>query len=638
MLLLGVLILVQQQEEQQPWPTLPFPRDANASAALYRREQPALLRIAPLLNASSHGPYAQEYGDLWPRAWSWRYIAERGLSGSVHAFSRDGVGGGVGGGGGAAAAAAAAEAAACGGHFPFFVRNTALETLLVPPRGAGALLRCGRAPSRPIAPAALVRALQSGGGGGARGPQHSGPHHYFSGSVLWLQREPPAPGEGKAGAAVPLRLRAAFPTSAAATLGADLVALAAPLAAGAAAHAVYAPARKKKQQGGEGEGGAPPLPLLLQANVWMASAGSTTPAHYDTSHNVLLQVRGRKRITLLPPSAARELGLLPSLSPGHRQAARVISAAAERAAGGEGGAAALAGLRGATVVELGPGEALFIPAYWFHHVASSAAAASSMAAAPAAPAAGGGSGGGATLSVSLWAESAAHLAAQRVRTMPMPLAVLDRQVPLLHGGGASNPSQAAHWPEALMRRLAAARLFVHRIEASLLQPLGPAAAAGAGACATPAAAATGRALDSLRSRYRAAFPAAFRARQPDGKQGATHACTPWRQRGADGGGAASVAAALATAWGEAGSAGRVHFERCAKDAADVLRSPGDVTLSEHQTSIAAIALANLAENLVMWAAGATRRSKGRSPWLAQLPELVAACWDEELEPARTASA
>ena len=32
------------------------------------------------------------------------------------------------------------------------------------------------------------------------------------------------------------------------------------------------------------------------ANLWAHSAGSVTPAHYDTAHNVLLQLVGRKRV------------------------------------------------------------------------------------------------------------------------------------------------------------------------------------------------------------------------------------------------------------------------------------------------------------------------------------------------------
>lgn len=39
-------------------------------------------------------------------------------------------------------------------------------------------------------------------------------------------------------------------------------------------------------------------------NMWMASAGSTSAAHYDSYHNFFVQLHGKKRFFLLPPSAA----------------------------------------------------------------------------------------------------------------------------------------------------------------------------------------------------------------------------------------------------------------------------------------------------------------------------------------------
>jgi hypothetical protein len=59
----------------------------------------------------------------------------------------------------------------------------------------------------------------------------------------------------------------------------------------------------------------------LQANLWLSSANASTPLHYDTSANLFVQLRGRKRFWLLPPAAATELPMEPAHSPGHRQLA-----------------------------------------------------------------------------------------------------------------------------------------------------------------------------------------------------------------------------------------------------------------------------------------------------------------------------
>ena len=42
-------------------------------------------------------------------------------------------------------------------------------------------------------------------------------------------------------------------------------------------------------------------------NMWLASAGSTTAMHYDSYHNFFVQLHGKKRFFLLPPSAATAL-------------------------------------------------------------------------------------------------------------------------------------------------------------------------------------------------------------------------------------------------------------------------------------------------------------------------------------------
>lgn len=62
------------------------------------------------------------------------------------------------------------------------------------------------------------------------------------------------------------------------------------------------------------------------ANLWVAGPGVTTAAHYDSFHNMLVQLSGKKKVVLLPPSAAAALGTYPRPHPSHRQARFDLSA------------------------------------------------------------------------------------------------------------------------------------------------------------------------------------------------------------------------------------------------------------------------------------------------------------------------
>ena len=53
-------------------------------------------------------------------------------------------------------------------------------------------------------------------------------------------------------------------------------------------------------------------------NVWMGCKGVTTHTHYDMSHNLYVQLFGRKRFILFPPGAASALYLFPKSHPSHR--------------------------------------------------------------------------------------------------------------------------------------------------------------------------------------------------------------------------------------------------------------------------------------------------------------------------------
>ncbi len=163
----------------------------------------------------------------------------------------------------------------------------------------------------------------------------------------------------------------------------------------------------------------------LQGNIWLSSGNASTPLHYDTSMNVFIQLRGRKRFWLLPPDAATSLPMEPVHSPGHRQLATRALSHGSREHGGVGQTQCLPyneGLSGTSaetiseqalaavlspsvieqlqMVELGPGDALYLPPYWLHHT---------VAISPRG-----------CLSVSLWAESLAHEHLMKLLAADMP--------------------------------------------------------------------------------------------------------------------------------------------------------------------------------------------------------------------------
>lgn len=96
----------------------------------------------------------------------------------------------------------------------------------------------------------------------------------------------------------------------------------------------------------------------IQINLWIGRRGITTHTHYDATFNFFVQLQGKKRFTLFPPS--EPIYLYPCLHPhyGHSQIdianPNLDQLPVHRPK--------------AHVAEIGPGDMLVVPPFWFHHV------------------------------------------------------------------------------------------------------------------------------------------------------------------------------------------------------------------------------------------------------------------------------
>jgi hypothetical protein len=111
------------------------------------------------------------------------------------------------------------------------------------------------------------------------------------------------------------------------------------------------------------------LPLLdpgIQPRLWMGNR-VTTPAHFDSSHNIAVVVCGRRRFTLFPPDQVSNLYVGPlDFAP----TAAAISLPPLESTQDPRYPRLQHALAHAQVAELEPGDAIYMPPVWWHHVAS----------------------------------------------------------------------------------------------------------------------------------------------------------------------------------------------------------------------------------------------------------------------------
>ena len=115
-----------------------------------------------------------------------------------------------------------------------------------------------------------------------------------------------------------------------------------------------------------GENPNPLLPAGIAPRIWISNA-TRAQTHNDHDHNIACVVAGRRRFTLFPPEQLVNLYIGPH---DHTPSGRAISLADLE----EPDFARFPRLRDAIataqVADMAPGDALYIPKYWWHHVQS----------------------------------------------------------------------------------------------------------------------------------------------------------------------------------------------------------------------------------------------------------------------------
>ena len=114
------------------------------------------------------------------------------------------------------------------------------------------------------------------------------------------------------------------------------------------------------------ENQCPVLPASIEPRIWISNATSAQ-THNDNDHNLACVISGRRRFTLFPPEQVSNLYIGPM---DHTPSGRAISLASLDEPDFERFPKFADALKTATVAELEPGDALYVPKYWWHHVKS----------------------------------------------------------------------------------------------------------------------------------------------------------------------------------------------------------------------------------------------------------------------------
>jgi len=108
----------------------------------------------------------------------------------------------------------------------------------------------------------------------------------------------------------------------------------------------------------------PWVPSAAEPRIWIGNAAKVA-THHDRFENIAIVAAGRRRFTLFPPSAEPDLYMGPH---DPTPAGARISMVHLTAPDFDRYPRFVAALRVAQTAELQPGDAIFIPRYWYHHV------------------------------------------------------------------------------------------------------------------------------------------------------------------------------------------------------------------------------------------------------------------------------
>ena len=114
---------------------------------------------------------------------------------------------------------------------------------------------------------------------------------------------------------------------------------------------------------------SPLLPPQITPRIWISNA-TRAQTHNDQDHNIACVVAGRRTFTLFPPEQVKNLYIGPME---HTPSGRAISLASLEEPDFERFPRLREAIAHAQVAEMEPGDALYVPKYWWHHVQSHAA-------------------------------------------------------------------------------------------------------------------------------------------------------------------------------------------------------------------------------------------------------------------------
>ncbi|ESQ77461.1 cupin-like domain-containing protein [Asticcacaulis sp. AC402] len=110
----------------------------------------------------------------------------------------------------------------------------------------------------------------------------------------------------------------------------------------------------------------PVIPPQITPRIWISNA-TRAQTHNDHDHNLACVVAGHRRFILFPPEQVKNLYIGPM---DHTPAGRAISLASLEEPDFERFPRLKDALATAQVADMEPGDALYVPKYWWHHVQS----------------------------------------------------------------------------------------------------------------------------------------------------------------------------------------------------------------------------------------------------------------------------